>query len=40
LAVEVYSQSEIPAELNPGTQASRCGVVGLWTRHGNLPVRR
>ena len=39
MAIEVYNPSEIPPQFNSSAYGSRCGVVGLWTRSGNLPAR-
>jgi hypothetical protein len=39
MAVEVFNPSEIPAQFSSSGNNSRCGVVGLWTRFGNLPAR-
>jgi hypothetical protein len=33
--VEIYAgASRLPAQFNTGTQASRCGVIVIWTRSG------
>ena len=39
IAVEAFTPSELPPQFNSVAYASRCGVVGLWTRAGNLPDR-
>jgi len=37
MGVEVYSTSEMPAQFNSGAGGAKCGMVGLWTRSGNVP---
>lgn len=39
IAVEVYAPSELPPQFNSSASTARCGLVGLWTRAGHLPLR-
>jgi hypothetical protein len=36
MGVEVYSTSELPAQFNSSAGSAKCGMVGLWTRSGNV----
>ena len=37
VAIEVYTTSELPAQFNSSAGSAKCGMVGLWTRSGNVP---
>jgi hypothetical protein len=36
VGVEVYTPSELPAQFNSSAVGAKCGMVGLWTRSGNV----
>jgi len=40
MAIEIFSTSELPAQFNSSAGGAKCGMVGLWTRSGNLPDNR
>lgn len=40
MGIEIYSASEMPAQFNSSATGAKCGMVGLWTRSGNLPDKK